>query len=99
MGSGSGSPLARVLSRLPHRRRASSPSGALVNVRALVHRPAAVLATLACLVAAGSGATADATQAAPAVSAPVTVTKVLVFVEENHSLAQMASAMPFVYGL
>lgn len=28
-----------------------------------------------------------------------TVTKVLVFVEENHSLSQMKSSMPFVYGL
>lgn len=27
------------------------------------------------------------------------ITKVLVFVEENHSLSQMASSMPFVYGL
>lgn len=38
---------------------------------------------------------------APAVTPPpaATVTKLLVFVEENHSLAQMKAGMPYAYGL
>ena len=32
-------------------------------------------------------------------TSPVTVTKVLVFVEENHSLSQMKSGMPYAFGL
>jgi hypothetical protein len=35
---------------------------------------------------------------APAAASPA-VTKVLVFVEENHSLSQMQSGMPYTYGL
>jgi acid phosphatase len=33
----------------------------------------------------------------PAAAAPVSVTKVLVFVEENHSLAEMKAGMPYLY--
>lgn len=44
-----------------------------------------------------------ASQGSPANAAPQiaagTVTKLLVFVEENHSLAQMKSGMPYAYGL
>src|SRR4051794_26142252 len=39
-----------------------------------------------------------AASAATATSRPV-VTKLLVFVEENHSLAQMKSGMPYTFGL
>lgn len=39
-------------------------------------------------------------QPAPSASVPATkVTKVLVIVEENHSLAQMKAGMPYLYGL
>ncbi|MDQ3155164.1 MAG: hypothetical protein M3Q98_00310 [Actinomycetota bacterium] len=47
-------------------------------------------------------APASSMQASPAAAAPppaATVTKLLVFVEENHSLAQMRAGMPYAYGL
>jgi hypothetical protein len=33
----------------------------------------------------------------PAAAAPVSVTKVLMFIEENHSLAEMKAGMPYLY--
>jgi len=56
----------------------------------------AVGAVLAVLTG-GSGAAADARPRATTVAPPIT--KVLVFVVENHSLDQMTSSMPFVHGL
>jgi len=47
-------------------------------------------ATVGRLVSAGGSATD------PATGGPIEVTKVLVFVEENHSLAQMKAAMPIM---
>jgi acid phosphatase len=62
----------------------------------------AVVAALAALLW-GSGGSAEArATVAPAQAAAAStpqVTKVLVFVVENHSLAQMASSMPFVHSL
>jgi phosphatidylinositol-3-phosphatase len=43
--------------------------------------------------------TATVSKAALAPTRPGAVTKVLVFVEENHSLSQMRSGMPYTYGL
>jgi phosphatidylinositol-3-phosphatase len=43
--------------------------------------------------------TTPATTAAPAPNGPGTVTKVLVFVEENHSLSEMKAGMPYTFGL
>jgi len=40
-----------------------------------------------------------ASQKAPAPKASAKVTKLLVFVEENHSLAQMKNGMPYTFGL
>ena len=42
---------------------------------------------------------AAASQKAPSHKASAKVTKLLVFVEENHSLAQMKSGMPYTFGL
>jgi phospholipase C len=61
----------------------------------------AVVAVLAALVSGGGAAQARGAaplrpQAAPA---SPTVTKVLVFMVENHSLDQMTASMPFVHGL
>lgn len=67
------------------------------------HRRIAVLVIGALAGALALGGTAAAgTRASDGARATVTaprVTKVLVFIEENHSLAQMKSSMPFVYGL
>jgi hypothetical protein len=71
------------------------------------------LALMACSAAAPrpvAPATTTASTARPSVSAsasstatptdrPVAVTKVLVFIEENHSLAQMKAAMPYTFSL
>jgi phosphatidylinositol-3-phosphatase len=67
------------------------------------HRRVAAL-TIAALAGAMtlSGTAASATTEGGATTTTTTtprVTKVLVFVEENHSLSQMQSSMPFVYGL
>lgn len=51
----------------------------------------------AALVAVGLTAPSDA--ATPAVTTAPSVTKVLTIIEENHSLAQMQSGMPYLYGL
>ena len=70
----------------------------------------AVLATLLTAGCAGQssdhagGGQATKTQTASLASAPAAraatkVTKLLVFVEENHSLAQMKSGMPYTFGL
>lgn len=61
----------------------------------------AVVAVLAGLAWNGAGATEPRTTAAQRAAADPApqVTKVLVFVVENHSLSQMASSMPFVHGL
>ena len=52
--------------------------------------------SLAAFVAAGCLPTSSSPQAA---TTPRPITKVLVFVEENHSLAQMKSGMPYAYRL
>lgn len=68
------------------------------------HRRVAALAVAAlagALTVGGTPAfatTEDVATAATTATAP-RITKVLVFVEENHSLSQMESSMPFVYGL
>ena len=73
-------------------------------------RPFIALAAVAALITAGAvisthrGPTsnpppADLTPTASTTSTAPRVTKVLVFIEENHSLSQMKSSMPFVYGL
>ncbi len=41
----------------------------------------------------------SAVSAPQAAAAPQPITKVLVFIEENHSLAQMKTGMPYAYGL
>ena len=83
-----------------------------MNVRALLQRPVAALGAVTLLASLGTAATlaggsaaaaAGSTQehAAGSAATPVTptVTKVLVFVEENHSLSQMQDSMPFVHDL
>lgn len=75
-----------------------------MNVRALLHRPIAALgvATLVASLGTAASVSAGAPASASASTTPAatpTVTKVLVFVEENHSLSQMAASMPFVHDL
>ena len=43
--------------------------------------------------------TETTTRTSPAATGPGAVTKVLVFVEENHSLSEMRSQMPYAFGL
>src|SRR3954464_3870602 len=73
-------------------------------------RPFVALAAVAALITAGAVISThrgpasnpprtDLTPTASTTSTPPRVTKVLVFIEENHSLSQMKSSMPFVYGL
>lgn len=76
--------------RLP--RRFSAPLTLLAAASAAV----AAVPVLATPTAAPSASPVSAPAAV--VSAPV-VTKVLAFVEENHSLAQMQTGMPYTYGL
>ncbi len=57
-----------------------------------------VLAVLAGLLAGGCGGQTTAAPPAARAAAPK-VTKLLVFVEENHSLAQMKKGMPYTFGL
>ena len=64
----------------------------------LPRRPAAALVAGLALLAGVAASTAPSASARPAGSPPQ-VTKVLVFVVENHSLSQMKASMPFVYGL
>ncbi|WP_246000058.1 alkaline phosphatase family protein [Nocardioides pocheonensis] len=61
----------------------------------------AALAVLAALTSAGGGAAAAPRATRPGSTAPPNpaITKVLVFMVENHSLDQMTSSMPFVHGL
>ena len=58
----------------------------------------AVVAVLAGLAWNGAGA-AEARESTAAATPTPPITKVLVFVVENHSLSQMAASMPFVHGL
>ena len=46
-----------------------------------------------------AGPTASRTPTGRPTGGPIEVTKVLVFVEENHSLAQMKASMPYTFGL
>jgi len=77
-----------------------SPSRLTRRPRLLALTAAAVLgaAAVTSTVAAPSGATSSAAQRSVVGPTP-TVTKVLVFVVENHSLNQMQASMPFVYSL
>jgi hypothetical protein len=76
-----------MLSRA-HRRIAALLIGALAGVL-----------TLGGTADAGTAVVTRATDAARTTVTAPRVTKVLVFIEENHSLSQMKSSMPFVYGL
>lgn len=58
-----------------------------------------VLALLLSAASAPSSVLTDAPAASTTAAALAPVTKVLVFVEENHSLAQMKAGMPYAYGL
>lgn len=73
------------------------------NLRTRRLTPAAVLLAVATVIAAlawGGGGAAEAGPASTRTAASTPqVTKVLVFVVENHSLSQMAASMPFVHGL
>src|SRR3954469_22879393 len=72
-------------------RRFSVPLTALAAISAAV-AAVPVLATTA------APSTSPVSAPAAVVSAPV-VTKVLAFVEENHSLAQMQAGMPYTFAL
>lgn len=68
-------------------------------LRAQPRRLAAALTGLIAVVAATALALAPTPEPAQAAVAPTRVSKVLVVVEENHSLAQMKAGMPYLYGL
>jgi len=65
--------------------------------RRIVALAVAALATAVTL--AGATAASATTESAATTTSTPRITKVLVFIEENHSLSQMESSMPFVYGL
>src|SRR5690242_19624693 len=59
----------------------------------------AVAALATAVTLAGATAASATTESAATTTSTPRITKVLVFIEENHSLSQMESSMPFVYGL